>query len=428
MTWRYGAFTIPYLLTGVVCLAVAILLWPRRSAPGIKAVMALMGATALWALAYVGELGSLQLADKLAWNKVLWVGAAPAPLLWFTFAADYAGLALRQRRSYWLLWIFPLLTIALCWTNASHGLVWHGELLRPVSGFSVIAKNHGAWYWAHLAYAYGLLLLGSLILVTQAQHEVRRGKRQTVFLLASAGLPWLFHLSYLLGQGVGLSLNPTPIGLMLSGVVLVWDVHRFEPFELLPAAREALIEQMADGWIVTDHRGRIVDVNRSARTLLNASLSALIGHPLAAWLGVPEASDDGPHSPLRLAGALPGEGDAPLYYDLRSFPMHSQQGGRLGTLWVLRDVSEAQRLAQEREALIARLNATLAEVRRLGGLIPICAVCKRVRDDSGYWTEVEQYIAEHSYADFRFALCPECQAKVALEAAPRDADQAGAAW
>jgi hypothetical protein len=49
-----------------------------------------------------------------------------------------------------------------------------------------------------------------------------------------------------------------------------------------------------------------------------------------------------------------------------------------------------------------------AEVRRLRGLLPICAQCKKIRDDKGYWTEVEEYVRDHSEAEFSHGLCPEC--------------------
>ncbi len=62
----------------------------------------------------------------------------------------------------------------------------------------------------------------------------------------------------------------------------------------------------------------------------------------------------------------------------------------------------------ERERLIARLQKALAEVRTLSGLLPICSSCKKIRDDEGYWTEVEIYILEHSDADFTHGLCPDC--------------------
>lgn len=55
-----------------------------------------------------------------------------------------------------------------------------------------------------------------------------------------------------------------------------------------------------------------------------------------------------------------------------------------------------------------KLEAALGHVKRLQGLIPICSHCKRVRDDSGYWSAVEQYVSDHSEASFSHSLCPEC--------------------
>ena len=66
------------------------------------------------------------------------------------------------------------------------------------------------------------------------------------------------------------------------------------------------------------------------------------------------------------------------------------------------------RSEKERDKLIKRLEQALDEVKRLSGLLPICASCKRIRDDQGGWQQIEDYIAEHSEADFSHGICPEC--------------------
>jgi hypothetical protein len=58
--------------------------------------------------------------------------------------------------------------------------------------------------------------------------------------------------------------------------------------------------------------------------------------------------------------------------------------------------------------LILELQEALAEARTLSGLLPICATCKKIRDDAGYWHQVEVYICEHAEVDFSHGLCPEC--------------------
>lgn len=66
----------------------------------------------------------------------------------------------------------------------------------------------------------------------------------------------------------------------------------------------------------------------------------------------------------------------------------------------------------DNEKLIAELEASLANVRRLSGLLPICASCKKIRDDTGYWNQIESYISAHSEADFSHGICPDCQKKL----------------
>ena len=72
------------------------------------------------------------------------------------------------------------------------------------------------------------------------------------------------------------------------------------------------------------------------------------------------------------------------------------------------DVTNAKRMAQEREELLTHLKDSLAKNKILTGLLPICANCKKIRNDQGYWNVVEQYITEHTDATFSHGICPEC--------------------
>jgi PAS domain S-box-containing protein len=72
------------------------------------------------------------------------------------------------------------------------------------------------------------------------------------------------------------------------------------------------------------------------------------------------------------------------------------------------DISDRQRVEQEREQLIKELQQSLATVKTLSGLLPICSKCKKIRDDQGYWNQIEVYIREHSNVSFTHGLCPDC--------------------
>lgn len=69
------------------------------------------------------------------------------------------------------------------------------------------------------------------------------------------------------------------------------------------------------------------------------------------------------------------------------------------------------RLESEREALIKELQEALAKIKTLSGLLPICAWCKNIRDDKGYWDGVEAYVSAHTQAEFTHSICPDCEKK-----------------
>jgi GAF domain-containing protein len=73
---------------------------------------------------------------------------------------------------------------------------------------------------------------------------------------------------------------------------------------------------------------------------------------------------------------------------------------------------ERKRSEEERSRLIFELQESLARVRTLSGMLPICASCKKIRDDKGYWNQIETYIKDHSEAEFTHGICPECAARL----------------
>ncbi|HUA37649.1 MAG TPA: CHASE3 domain-containing protein [Candidatus Sulfopaludibacter sp.] len=83
----------------------------------------------------------------------------------------------------------------------------------------------------------------------------------------------------------------------------------------------------------------------------------------------------------------------------------------LANLMVGREMARRRRVEMDREKLIGELQQTLAQVKTLSGLIPICAWCKSVRNDQGYWQTVEQYVRLHSDASFSHSICPDCREK-----------------
>ncbi|MFA7347383.1 MAG: hypothetical protein WCZ86_06455 [Desulfurivibrionaceae bacterium] len=76
------------------------------------------------------------------------------------------------------------------------------------------------------------------------------------------------------------------------------------------------------------------------------------------------------------------------------------------------EIEERKRTEAEKEQLIAQLQKAMQEVKVLSGFLPICASCKKIRDDTGYWNQIEEYISKHSNALFSHGICPDCVKKL----------------
>lgn len=89
-------------------------------------------------------------------------------------------------------------------------------------------------------------------------------------------------------------------------------------------------------------------------------------------------------------------------------PVPAPEGHLRSVICISKNITERKRAEQEREHLVEELQAALLHVRTLSGMLPICASCKKIRDDHGYWTQLEAYIQSRTEAEFTHGICPDC--------------------
>ncbi|MBM4044630.1 MAG: PAS domain S-box protein [Planctomycetes bacterium] len=159
---------------------------------------------------------------------------------------------------------------------------------------------------------------------------------------------------------------------------------------------------------------RFVEVNSAFLRVLGYSADEVIGKT-SAELGL----FVNPDQQQQVAGALKEYGriqevemqvktkDGAIRDGLFSGEIIESQGKRY-FLTVMIDITDRKRAEIEREKTLQELRLALAEVKTLRGIVPICAWCKKVRDDRGYWEQVESYVSKHTEAEFSHGICPEC--------------------
>ncbi len=96
-------------------------------------------------------------------------------------------------------------------------------------------------------------------------------------------------------------------------------------------------------------------------------------------------------------------------------PLLNNNGEVIGASAIARDITARKQAEAERERLVSELQEALANVKILSGLLPICSYCKKIRNDEGYWQQLEAYLHQHSAAQFSHGVCPDCYKKVKVE-------------
>ncbi|MDZ7816388.1 MAG: PAS domain-containing protein [Planctomycetota bacterium] len=104
-------------------------------------------------------------------------------------------------------------------------------------------------------------------------------------------------------------------------------------------------------------------------------------------------------------------GEYKWFYDRGSVTDYDEDGKPTRLKGIVFDITSRKRAEMVREQLIEQLKKSLKEVRTLRGIVPICASCKKIKEDDGYWKAVEEYVTEHSEAMFSHGLCPECASR-----------------
>jgi PAS domain S-box-containing protein len=145
----------------------------------------------------------------------------------------------------------------------------------------------------------------------------------------------------------------TPSAFTVSGLAMAWGLFRLRLFDIIPMARDAVIENISDGVIVLDTQNRLIDINPAAQRIIGYSLSDVIGQPFARVL--PQQPELVEHSNVRMVEALLEivieEGETRYYYESHISPIHDRRGRLTGRFVILHDVTEHKLIEARRKEL-----------------------------------------------------------------------------
>jgi PAS domain S-box-containing protein len=189
-----------------------------------------------------------------------------------------------------------------------------------------------------------------------------------------------------------------------------------------------ILETTAALIIVLDPSGRILRLNRAVEKLTGYTILESVGDFIWERFLLPEEAQgfsqvvqnrNSTHFPFEFQSRLKTREDSFLWVYWSCTAILSDVGEIDFIINTGIDITALKRVESEREHLIQELQQALKKVKTLRGLLPICASCKKIRDDQGYWQVVDDYIRQHSLAEFSHGLCPACAQKLYPEYYPQ---------
>jgi HTH-type transcriptional regulator, bacterioopsin transcriptional activator and related proteins len=386
--------------------------WRFRADPMARRFGAFAASGAAWAMMVaVMAVSSPDRAPFWLNLKYAFIGLAPVAVL--HFALELCGVAVSRRVSLALL-VVPAVSQAVVWTNPAHHLMLRTIRFEQVGALTYPADiTFGPFYWVFTGYCYALIL-GSAVLLWSARYRASSLLRDRNLLVVAGSLFPLATNALLITRVAPPQFDPMPLGMAISAGLLWWGALRHRMLDLVPLARNVLVDSLGDAMLAIDVQGRVIDANPEMLRLLGQQSRDVLGQSVDQATGLRAPLRELLRATLSASSAPDAPGTHPLtmaerHYDVRVFPLFDQRGARRGDVAVVQDVSERRTAEHDRERLIGELRRALETVRTLEGLLPICAHCKNIRTEQEVWEPIEQYIGERTAAAFTHSICPDCE-------------------
>ncbi|KPL73160.1 hypothetical protein ADM99_02640 [Leptolinea tardivitalis] len=353
-------------LTATLSLILGINTWHRRYILTGKILMYFMFSVTLWAFFSGIEAVTASLAGKIFWSKMEYFG--------FVWAAPLCFLLILSYTNNWK-WANPsllvvlaaisLITLILAWTNEYHNLIWDA-FYTGSDKLNIIVYSHGIWFWIFNIFQFCLYCFNLVVLIDRLRFQKAPYRQQTITILVATLIPVVSGVLYIFNISPIPGLDWMPISTFFTGVIFAWSMHYYRLLDLVPIARETLVEQMLDGMIVLDDQQRIIDINPSARKMVANGENIKIGDHLADVL--PELSSTISVSKSRSTTQILSyqeTQDDQRFVDVRFTLLTGSKADANCSLVILRDITKRKNMEDSLNQANQELEKRIEEIQKL---------------------------------------------------------------
>lgn len=339
MTFIPNSYSIILIICGLFALYMCVRIF-RRYEIVVRWFGFMMLAQAIWALSYGLELSSTSLEQMLFWIDVEYLGIAFLPVCWLLFLLKFTGKDKWMNSTYfYLVFVLPVITLLMVWTNKYHHLHYINVSVDHSGSFPLLSLETGPWYIVHTVYFYILLIWGVILLVDKYRKSDQVFKKQNLIILIAVFIPWVANILYLFGYRPLGHIDSTPFAFIATMLFLSIGLVRFRLLDIIPIAREKVIEAMNEGLIVTDNQDRVVDLNQEIRKILSIDEKKIIGKRLELFL--PDQAELYELIKARKGGQLQVKlVNSAVFLEASLTPLFENQNAYSGLIILIRDITK----------------------------------------------------------------------------------------
>jgi len=370
MESKWLIFAIILIINALTAFGMAVILLRRPARTGRNSMAFVLTGLGVWSFAYAMITLSPSLEGKTFWLKIENIGILSVPVHWFFFSLKYARLDawLTRKPAQLLFWIIPSFSFALLLSGEWFNLYYSSVQVASETGGPLVISR-GPAYWIAFTQAYVLTLGGMGCLLWRFIRSRHTYRRQMPYLIGAVLIPFIFNLIYQFNPGIlpifSATVDLTPLSFNITAILLAMSIFGLRLFDLVPIARDTVLEYIPELVFVMDANDRLVDANAMAQKWLGKSFKEIEGQdPIEVFKQWPQLLNRFIFTE-RSREEVEIPGNPPHTLEIVVTPLYNHLKNLEGRVIVARDITERKLLETKLRAVNQSLQDQLNENERL---------------------------------------------------------------
>lgn len=342
-------YVIPLFVSAIITGGLVFFSGAYRNVPGGRDFRFCLLITSLWSASYAIELLLPTPDTKTIASTLGYISATVLPTTWLATVMKFSGYESQFKRILPYIIIVPALTILLVLTNPLHHLYIQEIHLDEHGPFPILIEDFGPLFWMTVVYEFGLYTISAIYLIKLLAQKSRRHFGQPLTMLIGTLIPLVWNILSTMDGIPSTRLDVTPYLYSISGALLLLGLVYSRLFDVMPVARDIVMDAMCDAVIVIDYKGKVMSVNQAAREVFGwqANQGFILQRfekVFTEWPEIVELLRAKGEQQIELAMT---SDQKQYYYQANLTPLMDAQKNPLGKMLLLHDITASKLVEEE---------------------------------------------------------------------------------